>query len=112
MELRARTIVGGGLAGRHCGARQGHSLEFAGHRPYSPGDEWRRIDWKVYAKTDRWVVREEQEETNLRAVVLLDRSRSMSFAGEARVAKFRYAAMLSASLAYLLVHRGESVGLG
>jgi uncharacterized protein (DUF58 family) len=112
MELRARYVVEGALAGRHRSLHQGHSLEFVGHRAYSPSDEWRHIDWKVYAKTDRWVVREQQEETNLRATLLVDTSRSMAFAGPGRLPKIRYAAILSAALAYLLVHRRESVGLG
>jgi len=112
MELRARYVVEGALAGRHRSVRQGHSLEFTGHRSYTPSDEWRHIDWRVFAKTDRWVVREQQEETNLRAVVLMDVSRSMLFAGPRRLPKIQYAALLSAALAYLLVHRRESVGLG
>ncbi len=112
MELRARTVVEGALAGRHQSAHRGHSLEFVGHRAYTPGDEWRRLDWKVFAKTDRWVVREHEEESNLRAVLFLDVSRSMSFASPGRLPKIRYASILLAALGYLLTHRRESVGLG
>lgn len=112
MELRARRVVEGALAGRHRSLRHGQSLEFAGHRAYSPSDEWRHIDWKVFARTDRWVVREQQDETNLRAVTLLDTSRSMSFGAEDRLPKLRYASILVAALSYLLIHRRESAGLG
>lgn len=112
MEMRARRVVEGALAGRHRSLRHGQSLEFAGHRAYSPSDEWRHIDWKVFARTDRWVVREQQDETNLRAVVLLDTSRSMSFGVEGRLPKLRYASILVAALSYLLIHRRESAGLG
>jgi uncharacterized protein (DUF58 family) len=112
MELRARRVVEGAAAGRHRSPRRGHSLEFAGHRPYAPSDEWRHIDWKVFARTDRWVVRERQEESNLRCTLLLDVSRSMAFGSQGRPAKLRCAAILAAALAYLLIHRRESVGLG
>jgi uncharacterized protein (DUF58 family) len=112
MELRARHVVEGAFSGRHRSAHQGQSLEFVGHRPYTPSDEWRHIDWKVFAKTDRWVVREQQEESNLRATLLLDSSRSMAFHSPGSLPKLRYASILSAALSYLLVHRHESVGLG
>jgi uncharacterized protein (DUF58 family) len=112
MELRARRVVEGALAGRHRSLHTGHSLEFVGHRAYTPSDEWRHIDWKVFAKTDRWVVREQEEETNLRATLLVDASHSMAYAGQGRLPKMRYAAILAAALGYLLVHRRESVGLG
>ena len=112
MELRARLVLEGAFSGRHRGVRQGPSLEFAGHRSYAPGDEWRRIDWKVFAKTDRWMVREQQEETNLRSVLLLDVSRSMAFASPKKLPKIQYAAILTAALGYLLIRQGESVGLG
>jgi uncharacterized protein (DUF58 family) len=112
MELRARYVVEGAWAGRHRSRLVGHSLEYSGHRPYSPGDERRHIDWNVFAKTDRWTVRERQAETDLRAVLLLDVSRSMSFASPGRLPKRRYAAILLAALCYLLIRRRESVGLG
>lgn len=111
MELRARRVVEGALSGRHRSLHQGPSLEFAGHRPYSPSDEWRRVDWKVFARTDRWMVREQRQETNLRAFFLLDVSGSMAFQASGRLSKLRYASILLASLGYLLARRGESVGL-
>lgn len=112
MELRARYVVEGALTGRHKSRLQGHSMEFVGHRAYTPSDDWRRIDWKVFARTDRWVVREQEAETNLRATVLLDVSNSMSYAGRGKIPKVRYASFLAAALSYILVHQGESVGLG
>jgi uncharacterized protein (DUF58 family) len=112
MELRARVIVEGALAGRHRSAHKCPSLEFAGHRAYTPGDDWRHVDWKVFARTDRWMVREQQEESSLHATILLDVSRSMAFASPRRVPKVRYASFLSAALAYLLIHRREAAGLG
>src|SRR5688572_28956814 len=72
MELRARAVAEGVLSGRHRSRRRGRALEFSGHRPYSPSDDWRRIDWRAYARTDRFSVREEEQETNRRALLLLD----------------------------------------
>ncbi len=111
MELRARYVVEGALTGRHKSRSQGHSMEFVGHRAYTPSDDWRRIDWKVFARTDRWVIREQEAETNLRAAVLLDVSNSMAYAGMGKIPKVRYASFFAAALSYLLVHQGESVGL-
>ncbi len=111
MELRARRVVEGALAGRHRAVRQGHSLEFSAHRPYTPSDEWRHIDWKIFAKTDRWMVREHQAETNLRATFLMDTSHSMSFHSADCLPKIQYASILLASLTYFLIHHRESVGL-
>lgn len=112
MELIARLVVEGFIAGLHRSPFHGFSVEFSEYRPYNPGDSVGRIDWKVYAKTDRHYVKLFEEETNLRATLLLDGSRSMDFAGEAgRVSKFRYASMLAAGLAYLLIHQQDAVGL-
>lgn len=112
MELIARLVVEGFIAGLHRSPFHGFSVEFSEYRPYNPGDSVGRIDWKVYAKTDRHYVKLFEEETNLRATLLLDGSRSMDFAGDAgRVSKFRYASMLAAGLAYLLIHQQDAVGL-
>ena len=78
IDLKARLVVEGFLAGLHRSPYKGFSVEFTEHRTYMPGDEPKRIDWKVYAKTDRLVVREYEEETNLRAYLVLDASGSMS----------------------------------
>jgi uncharacterized protein (DUF58 family) len=110
IDLKARLVVEGFLAGLHRSPYKGFSVEFTEHRPYMPGDEPKRIDWKVYAKTDRFVVREYEEETNLRAYLVLDASGSMSYA-TGKVSKLEYASMLAASLAYLLLHQKDSAGL-
>lgn len=112
MELIARLVVEGFIAGLHRSPFHGFSVEFSEYRPYNPSDSVSRIDWKVYAKTDRHYIKLFEEETNLRATLLLDGSRSMDFAGDAgRVSKFRYASMLAAGLAYLLIHQQDAVGL-
>ncbi len=112
IDLKARLVVEGFLAGLHRSPYRGFSVEFAEHRPYMPGDELKRIDWKVYGKTDRFYVREFEEETNLRAYIILDASGSMSYAaGKGAVSKFEYGCCLAASLSYLLLHQKDSAGL-
>ncbi len=111
LELRAKLVVEGFVAGMHRSPYRGASVEFAQHREYAPGDDLRFLDWKVFARTDRFYVKEFEEETNLRAVLFLDQSRSMEYASEGRVTKFEYAATLSASLAYLLQRQADAVGL-
>ena len=90
-------------------------MEFAQHREYVPGDDLRHLDWRVYGKSDRFYIKQFEEETNLRAHVLLDCSRSMRYpehdAGSGRMTKYEYAATVAASLAYLLVHQRDAVGL-
>lgn len=112
MELRARAVAEGLLAGRHRSRRRGRAMEFSGHRPYTPSDDWRRIDWRAFARTDRFVVREEEQETNRRALLLLDASASMGFHGAGRISKARCGAILLAALAYGLIRQGEAVGGG
>ncbi|MEO0080600.1 MAG: DUF58 domain-containing protein [candidate division WOR-3 bacterium] len=110
IDLKARLVVEGFLAGLHRSPYKGFSVEFAEHRAYMPGDELKRIDWRVYGRTDRFYVREYEEETNLRAYLLLDASGSMAY-GEGRVTKLEYAGSLAASLAYLLLRQKDSAGL-
>jgi|UniRef100_A0A7C6EDJ4 uncharacterized protein (DUF58 family) len=110
IDLKARLVVEGFLTGLHRSPFKGFSVEFAEYRQYMPGDELKRIDWKVYAKTDRFYIREYQEETNLRAYLLLDTSGSMSYASD-KISKLEYASYLAASLAYLLLKQKDSVGL-
>ena len=112
MELCARAVVEGTLAGRHRGRRRGRALEYSGHRPYSPSDDARWIDWRSYARTDRFVVREAEEETNRRVFLLLDASASMGFHGPGRITKLRCGAILLAAMAYALIRQGEAVGVG
>src|SRR6185369_13249887 len=101
LQLTARSVVEGISAGQHRSHLKGASVEFRQHRAYVPGDEPRRIDWRVLARTDRPYVREFHEETNLRGLLLLDRSGSMAYAGERRISKFDFAGKVVASLAYL-----------
>jgi uncharacterized protein (DUF58 family) len=110
MSLRARHVVEGLLSGLHDSPYRGYSVEFAEHREYSPGDEIRRIDWKAYGKFDRYFIKEYEEETNLKAYILLDASASMDYGADG-LRKFDDGCYLAASLAYLMLHQGDEVGL-
>ena len=107
LQVMAKQVVEGVITGMHRSPHKGFSVEFAQHRQYTHGDEIRRLDWKVFGKTDRLYVREYEEETNLRATVLLDMSGSMGYAGEGRKSKFEYAVRLTACLAYLLLQQRD-----
>lgn len=111
LELVARLVVEGYLAGRHRSPGLGGSLEFAEHRPYVQGDDLRRVDWKVYGRTDRWYVRESEQETNLRATLVVDASASMGYASQDLPSKWLYARAMAASLAWLLLAQQDAVGL-
>jgi len=111
LEIRARYVVEGFITGIHSSPYYGHSLEFAQHRQYSMGDELKYIDWKVYARTDKFFVKQYQEETNLRAYIVLDISKSMKFPAEEKIDKFTYGLHLAAVLSYLLLKQDDSVGL-
>lgn len=112
IEIVARWVVDGFMAGLHRSPRKGFSVEFADYRPYQPGDDLRYIDWKIAARSDRWVVRQYEEETNLRATIVLDVSRSMAWTGAPeRLTKLEYAERLSAALALLLLRQRDAVGL-
>jgi uncharacterized protein (DUF58 family) len=110
LALLARGVVEGFLSGVHKSPFKGFSVEFAEHRQYYPGDEIRHIDWRAYGKTDRYYVKEYEEETNLRAYLLVDASGSMGYRG-AGPSKFEYAQHVAASLAYLMLHQLDAVGL-
>src|SRR6201995_4928528 len=101
LSLVARTVVEGFLSGVHKSPFKGFSVEFAEHRQYYPGDEIRRIDWRAYGKTARFFVKEYEEETNLKAFLVVDASGSMRYRGKQAVSKFEYAQRVAASLAYL-----------
>ena len=111
LQLFARTVVEGFTTGQHASPHKGFSVEFRQHRPYVQGDEIRRLDWKIFGRTDRFYIREFDEETNLRATVVLDASGSMGYRGQKGVLKFDYARKLAASLAYLLMSQQDAVGL-
>lgn len=110
LELIARQLVEGLMMGRHRSPFKGSSVEFVEHRDYYPGDEIRHIDWRAYGKTGRYYVKEFEDETNLRAHLLVDVSGSMAYAGQ-NVSKFVYGRTLAASLAWLLLSQRDSVGL-
>ncbi len=111
MELRARLVVEGFITGLHRSPYHGFSVEFAEHRQYMPGDEIRRIDWKVWGRTDRYYIKQYEEETNLKAYILLDTSKSMAFKSEGTLSKLQYASYLAAALAYLMTRQRDAVGL-
>src|SRR5512145_281093 len=110
LTLQARWVVEGIMAGVHRSRSKGFSVEFEEHREYSPGDEIRRIDWKALGKFDRYFIKEYEDETNLRAYLLLDASASMNYASDG-VTKFDYACTLTASLAYLILRQQDAAGL-
>lgn len=122
IEIVARWIVDGFLAGLHRSPRKGFSVEFAEYRAYQSGDDPRYVDWKIAARSDRWVVRQYEEETNLRSTIVLDVSKSMDWsgarmggpresAGADRLTKLAYAERLAAALALLLLRQRDAVGL-
>jgi uncharacterized protein (DUF58 family) len=111
LELRARLVVEGFVTGMHKSPYRGFSVEFAQHREYVPGDDLRHIDWKIFGKADRFVVKQYEEETNLRAHLFLDQSESMNYAHDGGMAKFDYAATACASLAFLIQQQADAVGL-
>ena len=113
LDVRARLVVEGFITGQHQSHYHGFAVEFATHREYSPGDDLKHIDWKVWSKTDRLYIKEYEEETNLKCTILLDCSKSMRYGSKANPpwSKFDYAATASASLAYLLQQQQDAVGL-
>ncbi|MCX7050108.1 MAG: DUF58 domain-containing protein [Candidatus Sumerlaeota bacterium] len=110
LEIVARQVVEGFCAGLHRSPHKGFSVEFRQHRSYVPGDEIRHIDWKVFGKSDRFYIREYEEETNLRATLLVDKSGSMAY-GSGKITKFDYAVRTAACLAYLMLRQADGVGL-
>jgi uncharacterized protein (DUF58 family) len=111
MELRARLVVEGFITGLHRSPYHGFSVEFAEHRQYMPGDAIRFIDWKIYGRTDRYYIKQYEEETNLRSTILLDTSLSMGYSSAQQVTKLEYGASLAAALAYLMIRQQDAVGL-
>lgn len=110
IDIKARLVVEGFVSGLHRGPYKGFSVEFAEHRQYMPGDSIRYIDWKVYGKTDRFYIKEYEEETNLRAYIIIDGSGSMGYSSDG-ITKLEYGCYLAASLAYLMLKQQDSVGL-
>jgi uncharacterized protein (DUF58 family) len=110
LDLRARLIVEGYVAGVHKSPYKGFSVEFAEHREYAPGDDLRYVDWKVFGKTDRYYIKQYEEETNLICHLVVDTSESMDFGTEG-IRKFDYALTVAAALAYLIVGQHDASGL-
>ena len=110
LSLKARMVVEGFIVGLHKSPYHGFSVEFSEHRAYGNGDEIKHIDWKLFGKTDRFYIKQFEEETNLRAHILLDQSNSMKF-GSNEISKLEYSKMLSASLAYLMIKQQDAVSL-
>ena len=110
LALLARTVVDGFMHGQHRSMRKGASMDFAEHRSYQPGDDLRRIDWRVYGRTDRFYIKEYDADTNASVIFALDSSGSMDF-GSGAVTKFDYGRFLVASLAWLSQRQGDRIGL-
>ncbi len=110
LEVRARRIVEGFLSGRHRSPYFGQSVEFVQHREYTPGDDVRHIDWKVWSKTDQYFIKQFEEDTNLRTTMLVDLSESMQY-GSGKITKYEYGCTLAAALSYLLLLQADAVGM-
>lgn len=110
LQVVARTVVEGFCSGLHHSPHKGFSVEFKQHRQYTAGDEIRHLDWRVFGRSDRFYIREYEEETNLRATLLLDLSGSMSY-GSNGITKYEYATRLATCLAYLMLQQQDAVGL-
>jgi uncharacterized protein (DUF58 family) len=110
LEVRAREIVEGFLSGLHRSPYYGQSVEFVQHREYVPGDDFRRIDWKVWSKTDKYYIKQYEEDTNLRTLLLVDVSESMNY-GSGAMTKYDYACTVAAALSYLLLRQSDAVAL-
>ncbi|MGD0900014.1 MAG: DUF58 domain-containing protein, partial [Thermoguttaceae bacterium] len=112
LQLRARLIVEGYVSGVHRSPFHGFSIEFAEHREYTPGDDLRYLDWKALGRTDKYYLKQFEEETNLICNLLLDTSESMCYqSAAAPMSKLEYAKCAAAALAYLILHQQDSVGL-
>jgi uncharacterized protein (DUF58 family) len=111
LDLRARFIVQGFLAGLHASPYHGFSVEFSEHRKYVPGDDLKDLDWNVYAKTDKYYLKKYQAETNLTGYLVMDLSASMAYTYRQELTKFDYAICLAAALGYLMIHQQDPVGL-
>ena len=111
LGMNARFIVEGYMAGEHKSPYRGFAIEFSQHREYAPGDDVRHLDWKVQAKTERYYIKQYEQETNFVAHLLLDGSESMKY-GSGEISKLEYGKMMAACLAYLILHQRDAVALG
>ncbi len=111
MDMIARQVMDGYVQGMHKSKHIGFAIDFAQHRNYVPGDDVKRIDWRMLAKSDRYYIKQYEVTTNLRAVIVLDCSGSMAYRGEAPLSKYRYGQFMAACLGYLILHQQDTVGL-
>ncbi len=111
LELRARMVVEGFKVGLHRSPYHGFSVEFSEHRPYMQGDALKNVDWKVYAKSEKYYIKQFEEETNLICNIFIDVSRSMNYKHTAKITKLDYAKTLAAALSYIMIDQQDSVGL-
>ncbi|MCC6418760.1 MAG: DUF58 domain-containing protein [Gemmataceae bacterium] len=111
LDLRAKFIVEGFLAGLHASPYHGFSVEFSEHRKYVAGDDLKDLDWNIYAKTDRYYVKKFEAETNVTGYLVMDLSASMAYTYRQELTKFEYAICLAAALGYLMIHQQDPVGL-
>jgi len=111
LELKARMVVEGFKVGLHRSPYHGFSVEFSEHRPYMQGDALKNVDWKVFAKSEKYYIKQFEEETNLISHIFVDASKSMQYKHSGKVAKIDYAAILAAALAYVMIDQQDSVGL-
>ncbi|MDB4386816.1 DUF58 domain-containing protein [Akkermansiaceae bacterium] len=111
IPMESRFPMIGNIAGRHRSPHRGSSVEFAEYRKYVPGDDTRRLDWKAYARSDRYYIKEFEADTNLRAYFVVDSSGSMGFSSGENPSKMEFARRIAATLSYLIVNQGDSAGL-
>src|SRR2546426_11381753 len=111
LGMMARYVVEGYMAGEHRSPFHGFSIEFSQHRPYVPGDDTRHLDWKVLGRTDRYYLKQYEQETNYVANILLDGSESMKY-GSGSITKLQYGKMMAAVLSYLILHQRDAVAVG
>lgn len=111
IELKAKLVVEGFITGLHRSPYHGFSVEFAEHRQYRQGDEIRHIDWQVFARTNKYFVKQFEEETNLRSIVALDSSASMGFVSKGQISKYEYGSYLAAAIIYMMMNQRDAAGL-
>ena len=111
LELKARMVVEGFMVGLHKSPYHGFSVEFSQHRPYMQGDDLKNVDWKVFGKTERYFIKQYEEETNLKSHIILDTSRSMEYKSGDNISKLNYSVILAAALTYLMIKQQDAVGL-
>ncbi len=110
LEFDAKQVVEGYLAGRHRSPRHGFAVEFAQHREYAPGDDIKHLDWKVFGRTERYAIKQYEQETNLIAWLIVDGSESMRYSSGGRT-KYEFASLAAAALGYLILQQTDSIGL-